>query len=84
MRLAYKRGVKAMRASTGAVLPEEQDEAASPAPRRPVAVHAPRPPMRPLRPAVVHAMRSTPPSATTAYDNAPGDPEAWTAAAMVF
>lgn len=84
VRLAYKRGVKAMRASTGAVLPEEQDEAASPAPRRPVAVHAPRPPMRPLRPAVVHAMRSAPPPLTPAYDNAPGDPEAWTAAAMVF
>lgn len=78
VRLAYKRGVKAMQVSTGAVLPEAQDEAPTTTPRR-----SPRPPMRPLRPAVVHAMRSTPPPAP-AYDNAPGDPEAWTAAAMVF
>jgi len=92
VRLAYKRGVKAMQASTGAVLPDAQDEASTttPALRRPTAAAAaaatarpPRPPMRPLRPAVVHAMRSTPLPAP-AYDNAPGDPEAWTAAAMVF
>lgn len=79
VRLAYKRGVKAMQVSTGAVLPEAQDEAPTTTPRR-----SPRPPMRPLRPAVVHAMRSAPPPLTTTYDNAPGDPEAWTAAAMVF
>ena len=85
VRLAYKRGVKAMRASTGAVLPEEQDEApTTPALHRPVTALTPRPPMRPLRPAVVHAMRSAPPTTTPTYDNAPGDPEAWTAAAMVF
>lgn len=93
VRLAYKRGVKAMQASTGAVLPEAQDEApttTTPAIRHSTATAAaaatarpPRPPMRPLRPAVVHAMRSTPLPAP-AYDNAPGDPEAWTAAAMVF
>ena len=87
VRLAYKRGVKAMRASTGAVLPEEQNEAtslATPTLRLPVTPRAPRPPTCPLRPAVVHAMRSTSPLPTPAYDNAPGDPEAWTAAAMVF
>ena len=85
VRLAYKRGVKAMQASTGAVLPDTQDEAPTTTtttttrpPRPPM-----RPPMRPLRPTVVHAMRSTPPPAP-AYDNASGDPEAWTAAAMVF
>lgn len=89
VRLAYKRGVKAMQVSTGAVLPEAQDEAPTTTPTTPairrstVTARPPRPPMRPLRPAVVHAMRSTPPPAP-AYDNAPGDPEAWTAAAMVF
>ena len=89
VRLAYKRGVRAMQASTGAVLPNAQDEASTtttttPALRRSTATtRPPRPPMRPLRPAVVYAMRSAPPPTPT-YDNAPGDPEAWTAAAMVF
>jgi hypothetical protein len=91
VRLAYKRGVKAMRASAGAVLPEGQDMSTlrhltTPSAPRPPIVHRDVKPenMRPLRPAVVHAMRSTPPPTTPTYDNAPGDHEAWTAASMVF
>jgi hypothetical protein len=40
--------------------------------------------LRPLRPVDVRVILAAPPVAVPAYDNAPGDPEAWTAAALMF
>lgn len=89
VRVAYKRGVKAMQVLAGvASLPilgetgdapattaaDDDEDIAGPARRR----HSV---FRPLRPANVRVILAAPPAT---YDNAPGDPEAWTAAAMVF
>lgn len=87
VRVAYKRGVKAMQVLAGvASLPilgetgdapattADDDDIAGPARRR----HSV---FRPLRPANVRVILAAPPATC---DNAPGDPEAWTAAAMVF
>jgi hypothetical protein len=94
VRVAYKRGVKAMQSIAGvsslpllgapampASLPpapalpaDDPDDIPGPSRQR----HSV---FRPLHPAVVRVILAAPP---VTNDNAPGDPEAWTAAAMVF
>ena len=91
VRVAYKRGVKAMQALAGVTMP---DAAPSPAttPTHPIddADDIPGPSrhrhsvLRPLRPVDVRVILAAPPVPVPTYDNAPGDPEAWTAAALVF
>ena len=82
VRVAYKRGVKAMQALAGVALPDAT------APTHAIDDDIPGPSrhrhsvLRPLRPADVRIILAAPP--VPAYDNAPGDPEAWTAAALVF
>lgn len=86
VRVAYKRGVKAMQSLAGVsslplleapaapLLTDDPDDIPGPSRQRHSA-------FRPLRPAVVRVILAAPP---VTNDNAPGDPEAWTAAAMVF
>ena len=85
VRVAYKRGVKAMQALAGVTMPDatttpaidDADDIPGPSRHR----HSV---LRPLRPVDVRVILASPPVPVPAYDNAPGDPEAWTAAALVF
>ena len=87
VRVAYKRGVKAMQMLAGVsslpLLGETGDAPATTADDEDIAGPTRRrhSVFRPLRPANVRVILAAPPAT---YDNAPGDPEAWTAAAMVF
>jgi len=87
VRVAYKRGVKAMQVLAGAsslpLLGETGDAPTATADDEDITGPTRRrhSVFRPLRPANVRVILAAPPAT---YDNAPGDPEAWTAAAMVF